>query len=55
MASCASAPCEPECGWKQSSGSERPLLHPRRVKIRSSADHIFSLGRAVAIPDNGDT
>ncbi|TFW60606.1 hypothetical protein CT676_13080 [Bradyrhizobium sp. MOS001] len=35
------------------------LAHPRfpahTVKTCSSADHIFSLGRMVAIPDNDDT
>ncbi|MCP3371746.1 hypothetical protein [Bradyrhizobium cajani] len=32
-----------------------PRLDARTVKTRSSADHAFSLGRMVAIPDNGDT
>jgi hypothetical protein len=32
-----------------------PHLAARRVKTCSSADHIFSLGRMVAIPDNDDT
>ncbi|QFI72847.1 hypothetical protein F8237_10820 [Bradyrhizobium betae] len=32
-----------------------PRLAARTVKTCSNADHIFSLGRMVAIPDNDDT
>ncbi|QOZ72390.1 hypothetical protein WN72_43435 [Bradyrhizobium arachidis] len=32
-----------------------PHLDARTVKTSSSARHIFSLGRMVAIPDNDDT
>jgi len=33
----------------------RPRFPAHTVKTCSSADHIFSLGRMVAIPDNDDT
>ncbi|QOZ47901.1 hypothetical protein XH89_33765 [Bradyrhizobium sp. CCBAU 53340] len=33
----------------------RPRLPAHTVKTCSSADHAFSLGRLVAIPDNDDT